>query len=77
MAKHEREIKGKATWVLAEPMCAALPNNAGYKEIGYCAKIGIEGQMGQYVRNAGKCIVFPTEPEAADAGFIELEKLVN
>lgn len=77
MAKHEREIKGKAAWVLAESVCGPLPNNAGYKEMGYSAMIGLKGQVGQYVRNEGKCVIFSTEPEAAAAGFQELEKQIK
>jgi hypothetical protein len=73
MAKHKQVIKGKAAWVIAEPVTKALPNNLGFEEDGFIARFGLEGQIGQFVRHDKRVLKFETEPDATAAGFAELE----
>ena len=78
MGKHTKVIKGKTAWVIAEPMTKKLPNNSGFVEDGFVARFGLEEQteelFGQFVRNGQSVVKFDTEPDAAYAGFIEIEK---
>jgi hypothetical protein len=79
MAKHEKDFKGKSTWVLwvfTESVSVKLPNNLGFQQNGFIVSFGLKGEnFGQYVRNGKAIAKFNTEQEAADAGFAELEKL--
>ena len=77
MAKHEKQINGKAVWVSTEPIARMLPDKSGYQEAGFIVSFGLEGEIGNYIQNGKPHLIFDTEPEAAAAGFSELEKLFN
>jgi hypothetical protein len=77
MAKYEKQINGKAVWVITEPVARMLPDQSGYQEDGFIASFGLEGEIGNYIRNGKPHVLFNTEPEAATAAFAELEKLLN
>lgn len=77
MAKHEKQINGKTVWVSTEPIARMLPDKSAYQEDGFLASFGFEGEIGHYIQNGKPHVIFDTEPDAAAAGFAELEKLSN
>lgn len=54
-----------------------LPDQSGYKEVGFIVSFGLQGEIGQYIQGGKPHIIFATEPDAAAAGLAELKKLLT